>query len=133
MKSINQIINTSMFFKIKNAKAGNTGAEIKIFLQLNRKRNNILHWFVIHLLIKYLNIFKSNTKLIKHWIYLCSHYLLMFHMCMYIYLSAFFNFHNWNTNLQDTLFLLWFLSWFINKHSCPKLAALIIQYYLNCR
>jgi hypothetical protein len=32
-------------FKIKNAKAGNTGAEIKIFLQqFNRKRNNILHW-----------------------------------------------------------------------------------------
>ena len=33
-------------FKIKNAKAGNTGAEIKIFLQqLNRKRNDIVHWF----------------------------------------------------------------------------------------
>jgi hypothetical protein len=33
-------------FKIKNAKAGNTGAEIKIFLQqLNRKRYNILQWF----------------------------------------------------------------------------------------
>jgi hypothetical protein len=30
-------------FKIKNTKAGNTGAEIKIFLQqFNRKRNNIL-------------------------------------------------------------------------------------------
>jgi hypothetical protein len=29
--------------------------------------------------------------------------------------------------------LFWFLSWFIKKHSCPKLAALIIQYYLNCR
>jgi hypothetical protein len=33
-------------FKIKNTKARNTGAEIKIFLQqFNRKRNNILHWF----------------------------------------------------------------------------------------
>ena len=35
-----------MVFKIKNTKAGNTGAEIKIFLQqFNRKRNNILHSF----------------------------------------------------------------------------------------
>ena len=35
--------------------------------------------------------------------------------------------------LSGIRFLFWFLSWFINKHSCPKLAALIIQYYLNCR
>jgi hypothetical protein len=58
-----------------------------ILLDLSTSEIPVL--FFIHLLIKYLNIFKSNTKLIKHRIYLCSHYLLMFYMCMYIYLYLF--------------------------------------------
>jgi hypothetical protein len=56
---------------------------VDIVNELNWFSCHYINLFFIHVLIKYLNIFKSNTKLIKHRIYLCSHYLLMFHMCMY--------------------------------------------------